>query len=115
MEQGGGVHGVSVIHSSGTSGGVSVHPLHLAQDLPLVPGQNRAVIQHLLEHGSTLKLITGPLEVVPVTQEGREGVSDNMSIICTVQPTQPDHRRPGLHGTVLLNSTLSNTYVEQYY
>lgn len=57
---------VSVLYSSGTSGEVSVHPLHLAQDLPLVPGQNRAVIQHLLEHSSTLKLITGPLEVVPV-------------------------------------------------
>lgn len=54
-----------------------VHPLHLAEDLALVHGQDGGVFQHLLEHGATLKLITGFLEVVP--EEG--GQTDRESVI----------------------------------
>lgn len=55
----------SLFHNGGSV--VSLHPLHLAQDLALVCGQQRAVIGHLLEHGATLELIAGLLEVVPAT------------------------------------------------
>lgn len=52
-------------------GGVLVHPLHLAQDLPLIHGQHSGVLPHLLEHGATLKLIAGFLEVVPEEEKRR--------------------------------------------
>lgn len=60
-------------------GGVSswaglLHPLHLAQDLPLVHGQHGGVLPHLLEHGATLELITGFLEVVPEEEKQRSAV-----------------------------------------
>lgn len=43
-----------------------VHPLHLAQDLAFIHGQHGGIFPHLLEHSTTLKLIAGLLEVVPV-------------------------------------------------
>lgn len=46
----------------------SLHPLHLSQDLPLVGGEQGAVVGHLLEHGAALELVAGLLEVVPVTE-----------------------------------------------
>lgn len=55
----------SVIHSMART---SLHPLHLAQDLALIGGQQGAVIGHLLEHRTALKLITGLLEVVSATK-----------------------------------------------
>lgn len=49
-----------------------VHPLHLAQDLALIHGQHGGILPHLLKHGTTLKFITGFLEVVPEEEKQRE-------------------------------------------
>lgn len=49
-----------------------VHPLHLAQDLALIHGQHSGILPHLLEHSTTLKFITGFLEVVPEEEKQRE-------------------------------------------
>lgn len=52
----------------------SVHPLHFSQDLALVHGQHRGILQNLLKHRAALKLIACLLEVVPEeTSEQREG------------------------------------------
>lgn len=48
---------------------VSLHPLHFAQDLPLVRGQQRAVVWNFLKHCAALKLIAGFFEVVPVRHD----------------------------------------------
>lgn len=44
-----------------------VHSLHFAKDFALIHWQNCAVVPDLLKHSTTLKLITGLLEVVPET------------------------------------------------
>lgn len=51
-----------------------VHPLHLTQDLALIHGQHGGVLPHLLEHGTTLKFITGLLEVVPEERKTKRGM-----------------------------------------
>lgn len=50
-----------------------VHPLHLAQDLALIHGQHGGILPHLLKDGTTLKFITGFLEVVPEKEKQRGG------------------------------------------
>lgn len=51
-----------------------VHPLHLAQHLALIHGQHSSILPHLLEHGTTLKLITGFFEVVPEEENKERGL-----------------------------------------
>lgn len=46
-----------------------VHSLHFAEDFALIHWQNCAVVPDLLKHSTTLKLITGLLEVVPETEQ----------------------------------------------
>lgn len=51
---------------------ILVHPFHLAQDLALIHGQHGGVLPHLLEHGTTLKLIACLLEIVPEEEKQKE-------------------------------------------
>lgn len=51
-----------------------VHPLHLAQDLAFIHGQHGGIFPHLFEHGTTLKLIAGLLEVVPEEKQRERSV-----------------------------------------